>query len=125
MEIKDAQNQGGSLQISSEVIEKIARMAALEVDGVQHVSVGTDANKSFIGKLAPQKAVHVDPKDDVADIEISLVVTYGAKIPALSEQVQKNVKQAVQNMTSIIVGRVDVVVTGVTPNGDAPPAAAD
>ena len=35
---------GGSLQISTEVIAKIARLAALEVDGVADVATGTSQN---------------------------------------------------------------------------------
>ena len=37
--------QGGSLQISTEVIAKIARCAALEVEGVAEVSCGTQNKK--------------------------------------------------------------------------------
>ena len=36
---------GGSLQISTEVIAKIARLAALEVDGVSDVATGTSQNR--------------------------------------------------------------------------------
>ena len=41
---------GGSLQISTEVIAKIARLAALEVDGVADVATGTSQNvRSLLG----------------------------------------------------------------------------
>ena len=35
------------------------------------------------------------------------------KIPQLSEQIQENVKSAVQNMTCITVSKVNVIVNGV------------
>ena len=42
---------GGSLQISTEVIAKIARLAALEVDGVSDVATGTSQNvRSLLGR---------------------------------------------------------------------------
>ena len=40
MDLQNMDLQGGSLQISTEVVGKIARCAALEVDGVAEVSCG-------------------------------------------------------------------------------------
>lgn len=104
---------GGSLQISSEVVEKIAWHAAEEVDGVARVTAPQTQAKALLDKLTPQKPVRVEIKSDVADIEVSLVVDFGTKIPEVSERVQQNVKDSVQNMTSISVAKVDVIITGV------------
>ena len=46
MDLQNMDLQGGSLQISTEVIAKIARCAALEVEGVAEVSCGTQ-NKNL------------------------------------------------------------------------------
>ncbi len=110
MEGFDSRTAGGSLQISSGVVEKIARHAAQEVEGVMEVMPAASAPKSIIGMA--QKPVVVELKNDVADISVSIKVAYGAKIPELSERVQQNVKDAVQSMTSITVAKVDVVVAG-------------
>ena len=40
MDFQNTDLQGGSLQISTEVIGKIARCAALDIDGVAEVSCG-------------------------------------------------------------------------------------
>ncbi|MEG0109849.1 MAG: Asp23/Gls24 family envelope stress response protein, partial [Oscillospiraceae bacterium] len=69
--------------------------------------------KSFLGKLTVQRPVTVELLDDVAEITVSVIVGYGCKIPPLSEKIQENVKAAVQNMTSITVSKVNVVVSGV------------
>ncbi len=115
MDIQDTRNNGGSLQISTDVIEKIAQHAALEVEGVCRVKPAAPTNtKTLLDKIAQPRAVTVELNNDVADVTVSLVVSYGAKIPEISEKVQKSVKEAVQNMTSISVGRVDVVVTGLS-----------
>ena len=45
MDLQNMDLQGGSLQISTEVIAKIARCAALEVEGVAEVSCGTQNKK--------------------------------------------------------------------------------
>lgn len=115
MEVTHSGAAGGSLQISSEVIEKIARLSALEIDGVAEVTVGGNVAKTLLNRLAPQSPVLVEIKDQVADITINLIVRYGAKIPEVSEKVQQNIKASVQSMTQITVARVNVVVTGVTP----------
>lgn len=109
----DAENSGGSLQISSDVIEKIAKHAALEVNGVEAVHGQTTAARTLLGKLTSYGPIYVEMIDDVADIEVAIVVRYGTKIPEISEKVQRNVKDSVQNMTSITVGRVDIVVSGI------------
>ena len=95
---------GGSLQISTEVIAKIARLAALEVDGVADVATGTGL----------QKPVTVVMEDGIATVTVHLTVVYGSKVMPLCEKVQENVKQTIQNMTGITVSRVDVLVVGLT-----------
>ncbi len=115
MDIQNKQSTGGSLQISTDVLEKIAQHAALEVEGVCRVKPVAPSNtKTLLDKIAQPRAVVVELKNDVADIMVSLVVSYGTKIPEISEKVQKSVKEAVQSMTSISVARVDVMITGLS-----------
>lgn len=106
---------GGSLQISTEVITKIARLAALEVDGVSDVATGTSQNvRSLLGRTGLQKPVTVVMEDGIATVTVHLTVVYGSKVMPLCEKVQENVKQTIQNMTGITVSRVDVLVVGLT-----------
>ena len=49
MDLQNMDLKGGSLQISTEVIGKIARCAALEVDGVSEVSCGKQNKKVKVG----------------------------------------------------------------------------
>ena len=98
---------GGSLQISTEVIAKIARLAALEVDGVADVATGTSQNvRSLLGRTGLQKPVTVVMEDGIATVTVHLTVVYGSKVMPLCEKVQENVKQTIQNMTGITVSRV-------------------
>lgn len=97
---------GGSLQISTEVIAKIARLAALEVDGVADVATGTSQNvRSLLGRTGLQKPVTVVMEDGIATVTVHLTVVYGSKVMPLCEKVQENVKQTIQNMTGITVPR--------------------
>lgn len=113
MEVNKSSAAGGSLHIATDVIEKIARLAAMEVEGVFAVSFGRTAIKTLLDKITPQSPVQVIMKDQVADITVHLVVDYGAKIAEVSEKVQQNVKSSVQSMTQITVAKVDVVITGI------------
>ena len=105
---------GGSLQISTEVIAKIARLAALEVDGVADVATGTSQNVRSLLGTGLQKPVTVVMEDGIATVTVHLTVVYGSKVMPLCEKVQENVKQTIQNMTGITVSRVDVLVVGLT-----------
>lgn len=114
MEGFNSHRTNGSLQIAGDVIEKISKLAALEVEGVEEVRAPLSATRTLLGRLGFSKPIQVEMIDDVANIEVPIVVRYGTKIPETSELVQENVKNSIQNMTSITVGRVDVVITGIT-----------
>ena len=121
MELQNMDLRGGSLQISTEVLGKIARCAALEVAGVAEVSCGSlNRNvKVFLERANVQSPVTVEMRDGTAEITLHLVVAFGARIPSVAEKVQENVKTAVQNMTNVTVSRVDLVIAGLAPAQDA------
>lgn len=120
MEVSNSNVVNGSLQISTDVIGKIAKLAATEIDGVVDVCAGSAGMRSFLGKVNLQKSVSVELLENVAEITVSLTVRYGSQIPAVCEKVQENVKSAVQNMTSITVARVNIVVVGVLQEPELP-----
>ena len=121
MELQNMDLRGGSLQISTEVLGKIARCAALEVAGVAEVSCGSQNRKvkDFLERANVQSPVTVEMRDCTAEITLHLVVAFGARIPSVAEKVQENVKTAVQNMTNVTVSRVDLVIAGLAPAQDA------
>ena len=117
MDLQNMDLQGGSLQISTEVVGKIARCAALEVDGVAEVSCGVQNKKlkNLLESASIQPPVAVEMRDGTAEITLEIVAAFGARIPAVAEKVQENVKSAVQNMTNVTVSRVDLVIAGLAP----------
>ena len=121
MELQNMDLRGGSLQISTEVLGKIARCAALEVAGVAEVSCGSQNRKveDFLERANVQSPVTVEMRDGTAEITLHPVVAFGARIPSVAEKVQENVKTAVQNMTNVTVSRVDLVIAGLAPAQDA------
>ena len=114
MEVQNTNLTGGSLQISTDVIAKIARCAALEIDGVADVACGTQGKvKELLEIVSLQTPVTVEMHDGIAAITVDLIVYFGTRIPAIAEKVQENIKASVQNMTNVAVGRVDLVIAGV------------
>ena len=69
--------------------------------------------KNFLKKGSIGKPIQISLNDDVAVIDISVNLKYGANIPAVAETLQKAVKDAVQNMTGITVSKVNVHVAGI------------
>ncbi len=121
MDLQNTDLQGGTLQISTEVIAKIARCAALEIDGVAEVSCGSQNKKlrNLLETSSIQTPVTVEMRDGTANITLHLMVRFGARIPVIAEKVQENVKNAVQNMTNVTVSRVNLVIAGLAEVSDA------
>lgn len=122
MDLQNMDLRGGSLQISTEVLGKIARCAALEVDGVVEVSCGNQNKKvkELLERTNVQAPVTVEMREGTAAITLHIVVAFGTKVPAVAEKVQENVKSAVQNMTNVTVSRVDLVIAGLAPAEEVP-----
>lgn len=114
MDFQKSDLTGGSLQISTEVIGKIARCAALEIDGVTEVSCGKQNKKvkDLLEKASIQPPVTVEMREGTAAVTLNLIVRQGIRVPSVAEKVQENVKTAVQNMTNVTVSRVDLVIAG-------------
>ena len=105
----------GNLRISQEVVATIANFATKEIDGVASMAYCPAAVnlKKFLTKSQTAKSINIE-MNDVAVIDVYVNLKYGAKIPVVSENIQKSVKNAVQNMTGIVVSRVNVFVAGIT-----------
>ena len=126
MDMQNMDLMGGSLQISTDVIAKIARCAAQEIDGVADVSCGRQPGKrakELLEIVNIQPPVTVEMREGTADITLNLIVRFGTCVPVMAEKVQKNVKSAVQNMTRVTVSRVNLVIAGLAT--ETPAAAAE
>lgn len=113
MEVKNSIGRAGELYISTGVVEKVAKLASLEVDGVFDVSTGSSGVKGVFAKTNLPKAVEVTMYDGVAEITVHIIAKYGVKVPSVCKAVQETVKTSVQNMTNITVSKVNIVVAGI------------
>lgn len=103
----------GSLKISQDVIAMIANYAACEVDGVVSLADEHLPIRNLIRKGAVAKPIQINLNDDVAVVDIGINLRWGTRIPEVSEILQKEVKDAVQNMTGITVSKVNVHIAGI------------
>lgn len=98
-----------SLNISEDVIITVAKLAALDVDGVAELC--GEINK--LSKLRNNGPITVTMIEDVAALDIKIKVKNGAKATTVAQEVQSAVKDSVQTMTGVAVARVNVFVNGV------------
>ena len=117
MDIKD--NKGAStLSISEDVIASIATTAAKDIKGVAGFSNRVPDVKSALKGKSPLKSVRVLKNDTDIVITIYVSLEEGAKLTTVATEVQKAVKEAVQNMTGKVVSKVNVVISDVEFNSE-------
>lgn len=107
-------NDLGVIRIADEVVSTVAGLAAIEVEGVATMSGGwgTDLVEK-LGKKNLGKGIKVDANGEQTSIDIFIVIEFGYSIPKVAENVQKEVKLAVETMTGLIVSAVNVHVVSV------------
>lgn len=107
-------NDYGTTTIANEVVSVIAGLAASEIPGVSSMSSGlVDDISSSLGMKSARRGVKVELMDDVAKIDISVVVEYGIKIPEMASNLRSAVIEAVQSMTGLTVEQVNIYVQSV------------
>jgi len=111
---RDRATDLGVVRINNDAITTIASIAAMEVKGVH--KMGSGLRKAFCDILCMKpsfRGVKIDMKDSEIRLIVSVVVEYGVDIPRVADEVQDNVKRAVEKMTGLIMSEVDVVIEGV------------
>lgn len=104
----------GNIQIAPEVIEIIAGLATVEVEGVAGMSGGFASGVAeLLGRKNLSKGVKVEVGQKEAAIDVSIIIEYGHRIPSVASDIQRNVKQAIESMTGLDVIEVNVHIHGV------------
>ncbi|ANE48070.1 alkaline-shock protein [Paenibacillus swuensis] len=99
----------GNIQIAPEVIEIIAGLAAVEIQGVAGMSAGfVGGIAELLGRKNLSKGVKVNVGQREASVDVSVIIEFGVRIPELAGEVQRNVKRAIESMTGLHVVEVNV-----------------
>src|SRR5919206_2281669 len=114
----------GITNISDTVVQKIAGIAAQEVEKVQ-VGGGTAAAVTgFLGSVSsavtgssggggPTSGVSVEVGNEEAAVDLTMAIEYGVSIPQVTEAVRRNVINRIENLTGLRCTEVNIVVTDV------------
>lgn len=99
----------GTIQIAPEVIEVIAGLATVEVEGVAGMSGGISSGiAEMLGRKNLSKGVKVEVGQREAAVDVNIVVEYGRRVPEVAAEIQRNVKRSIETMTGLTVVEVNV-----------------
>ena len=104
-----------NIQISDEVVSKIASTAALEVEGVSSAAgKATSSISELLGVKNQAKMAKISRENGETAVDLDIAVDSDSRIHEVAAEVHKRVKNAVDTMTGIEVIEVNVNVLGLT-----------
>ncbi len=114
----------GSTTIADVVVQKIAGLAAREINGVYALGSGTSRAFGAIRERIPGasasagQGVSVEVGEKQAAVDLHLLVEYGVPIAELARSVRRNVITSIERMTGLEVVEVNITVVDVHIPGD-------
>jgi uncharacterized alkaline shock family protein YloU len=96
----------GKTTLTPDVLLTIARMAALEVEGVKHMAPVRGGVNSLFGK--GNEGVRMVVEDSNVLVDLFLVLESDINIREVSRTVQQTVARAIAEMTGLEVGHVNI-----------------
>ena len=102
-----------ALSINVDVLKKMAKIAATEVDGVVGVPNKSIDLKGVVKSKNPFAGVKVESVNDALEIGVYIIVDRDVNVNTIAEKVQENVKEKIQTMTGTAVTKVNVIVADV------------
>ena len=106
-------NTNTELSINTEVVEKMAEIAALEVEGVIGLSKKAIDLKSAVKTQKAFKGVKIESENGALKITVYICIAGNARSKDVAQKVQENVKEKIQNMTGTAVTKVNVNVADI------------
>ncbi|OOB79058.1 MAG: alkaline-shock protein [Epulopiscium sp. Nele67-Bin002] len=108
-------NQQGTIEIDEEVIAQISGITATECYGI--VGMAARGVKDGIVRLLMRdnitKGVLVTFQENQVDIEFHIVVEYGTKISAVTDNLMSTIRYQLKDMLGLQVGVIKIFVEGV------------
>ncbi|MED1205177.1 Asp23/Gls24 family envelope stress response protein [Heyndrickxia acidicola] len=114
LEMEQEGDDYGKVEIAPEVIEVIAGIAASEVEGVGQMR-GNFASgvAERLGKKNHGKGVKVELTEEGIKVDVYCSMNFGVSIPAVAQEVQDNIRQALLNMTALEADEINVHIVGI------------
>lgn len=102
----------GEIKIKNEVVGSIANLAAQEILGITSGSGRMSLTEMF-GKKDTDKGVVVEIEGNNALINIDVTIDFGINMYEAANEIQKRVKDSVEQMTGLVVDKVNVNINGI------------
>lgn len=96
------------LKISEDVIAKIVEVAVNDVKDVKGISKSKPDVLSILTKSDCKSDVNVNVNGDSVEVTLGINVDSNCKVKYVAEKVQQKIKDEIQNMTGIIVTKINV-----------------
>ena len=106
-------NKTTTLAVNTDVVEKMAEIAAKEVEGVAGLSKKAIDLKNAVKTKQAFKGVKVESVNGAIKINVYICVEQDAVVKEVAEKVQANVKDKIQTMTGNAVTQVNVHVADI------------
>lgn len=106
-------NNATVLSVNTEVLEKMAEIAAKEVEGVSGLSKKAIDLKNAVKTKQAFKGVKVENVNGAIKINVYICVEKNALVKEVAEKVQANIKDKIQTMTNTAVTKVNVTVADI------------
>ena len=104
----------GDFKIANGVLELIAGIAVMEIEGIMSLSGSRIENiTDFLGKRSLTKGIKVDVKDKQLSVDVHLTVDYGLALQDIARKAQENVKNVLEAMTGLSVKSVNVFIDNI------------
>ena len=102
-----------SLKISEDVIAKIVEISVTDIKEVKEIRKAGFDIAGLLMKNENRSDIDVNVNGDSVEISLGVTVDFNCKVKNIAEKIQQKIKDEVQNMTGIIVTRVNVNIDGV------------
>jgi len=109
-------NEYGKVNVSDEVIAVLAGSAALECYGLVGMASRKqlkDGITELLGRENLTRGVEIRREQDVLNIDLYIIVSYGTKISEVAHNVQNRVKYVLNDVVGLRVDSVNIFVQGV------------
>ncbi len=113
MEVKNMANTSSALSINVDVLKKITKLAATEVNGVVGIPNKNIDLKGIVKSKNPFAGVKVESVNSALEISVYIIVNKDFNVKTIAEEVQANVKDKIQTMTGSAVTKVNVIVSDI------------
>jgi uncharacterized alkaline shock family protein YloU len=109
----------GNIKISDEAVANIAAIAAKNVEGVIDLDPGTVGNLAeALGVRHITRGVKVEINGEMVSVDLNIIIAFGREIIETAAEVQEKVLEAIEQMTGLIVEKINVNVNSIRPASD-------